>query len=41
MNFTPLDSPRQTASFQIKIFAKFAKKYIFLIFEDFWLKKAA
>jgi hypothetical protein len=26
MNFTPLDSPGQRASFQIKIFAKFAKK---------------
>jgi hypothetical protein len=29
MNFTPLDSSRQRASFQIKIFAKFAKKYFF------------
>jgi hypothetical protein len=27
MNFTPLDSSRQRASFQMKIFAKFAKKY--------------
>jgi hypothetical protein len=26
MNFTPLDSSLQRASFQIKIFAKFAKK---------------
>jgi hypothetical protein len=41
MNLTPLDSSRQRASFQIKIFAKFAKKIFFLIFEDFWLKKAA
>jgi hypothetical protein len=38
MNFTPLDSSRQRASFQMKIFAKFAKKYFFLIFADFWLK---
>jgi hypothetical protein len=29
MNFTPLDSSRQRASFQMKIFAKFAKKYFF------------
>jgi hypothetical protein len=29
MNFTPLDSSRQRASFEIKIFAKFAKNYIF------------
>jgi hypothetical protein len=29
MNFTPLDSSRQRASFQIKIFATFAKKKIF------------
>jgi hypothetical protein len=29
MNFTPLDSSRQRASFQIKIFAKFAKKFFF------------
>jgi hypothetical protein len=40
MNFTPLDSSRQRASFQIKIFAKFAKKYIFLIFEGFSLKRS-
>jgi hypothetical protein len=40
MNFTPLDSSRQRASFQIKIFAKFAKKYFFLIFEDFSLKRS-
>jgi hypothetical protein len=29
MNFTPLDSSRQRASFQIKILAKLAKKYFF------------
>jgi hypothetical protein len=29
MNFTPLDSSRQRASFQIKIFAKFAKNNFF------------
>jgi hypothetical protein len=40
MNFTPLDSSRQRASFQIKIFAKFAKKYFSLIFEDFRLKRS-
>jgi hypothetical protein len=40
MNFTPLDSSRQIASFQIKIFAKLAKKYFFLIFEDFSLKRS-
>jgi hypothetical protein len=39
VNFTPLDSSRQRASFQIKIFSKFAKKIFFLIFEDFWLKR--
>jgi spore coat protein U-like protein len=40
INFTPLDSSRQRTSFQIKFFGKFAKKYIFLIFEDFWLKRS-
>jgi hypothetical protein len=40
INFTPLDSSRQRASFQIKIFAKFAKKIFFLIFEDFWFKRS-
>jgi spore coat protein U-like protein len=40
INFTPLDSSRQRASFQIKFFAKFAKKIFFLIFEDFWLKRS-
>jgi hypothetical protein len=29
MNFTPLNSSRERASFEIKIFAKFAKKKIF------------
>jgi hypothetical protein len=40
INFTPLDSSRQRASFQIKIFAKFAKKIFFWIFEDFWFKRS-
>jgi hypothetical protein len=40
INFTPLDSSRQRASFQIKFFAKFAKKNVFLIFEDFCLKRS-
>jgi hypothetical protein len=35
MNFTPLDSSRQRASFEIKILAKFAKKLFFFIKEDF------
>jgi hypothetical protein len=41
MNFTPLDSSRQRASFQIKIFAKFAKKYFFLFSKIFVSKEAA
>jgi hypothetical protein len=41
MNFTPLDSSRQRASFQIKIFAKFAKKNIFLFWKIFGSKEAA
>jgi hypothetical protein len=41
MNFTPLDSSRQRASFQIKIFAKFAKKYIFEFSKIFGPKEAA
>jgi hypothetical protein len=40
MNFTPLDSSRQRASSEIQISAKFAKKYFFLIFEDYWLKRS-
>jgi hypothetical protein len=40
MNFTPLDSSRQRASFEIKIFAKFAKKLFFFIKEDFWLNRS-
>jgi hypothetical protein len=39
MNFTPLNSSRERASFEMKNFAKFAKKF-FLIFEDFWLKRS-
>jgi hypothetical protein len=39
MNFTPLGSSRQRASFQIKILAKFAKKKNCLIFKDFSLKR--
>jgi hypothetical protein len=41
MNLTPLDSSRQRAYFQIKIFAKFAKKYFFLISKIFCSKEAA
>jgi predicted patatin/cPLA2 family phospholipase len=39
MNFTPLDSSRQRASFQIKIFAKFAKKKNFFNFRRFLAQK--
>jgi hypothetical protein len=37
MNFTPLDSSRQRASFQIKIFCEIRKKkkYIYIFFFDF------
>jgi hypothetical protein len=38
MNFTPLDSSRQRASFQIKFFAKFAKN-IFFNFRRFFARK--
>jgi hypothetical protein len=41
MNFTPLDSSRQRASFQMKIFAKLAKKYFFLFSKIFGSKEAA
>jgi hypothetical protein len=41
MNFTPLDSSRQRASFQIKIFAKLAKKFFFLFSKIFVSKEAA
>jgi hypothetical protein len=38
MNFTPLDFSRQGASFEMKIFAKLAKK-IFLNFRRFLAQK--
>jgi hypothetical protein len=41
MNFTPLDSSRRRPSFQIKIFAKFAKKYFFKFSKIFSSKEAA
>jgi hypothetical protein len=41
MNFTPLDSSRQRPSFQIKFFAKFAKKYFFQFSKIFGSKEAA
>jgi hypothetical protein len=41
MNFTPLDSSRQRASFEIKIFAKFAKKLMFIFSKIFGSKEAA
>jgi hypothetical protein len=41
MNFTPLDSSRERPSFQIKIFAKFAKKYFFYLPKIFGSKEAA
>jgi hypothetical protein len=41
MNFTPLDSSRQRASFEIKIFAKFAKNYFFLLKKIFGSQEAA
>jgi hypothetical protein len=41
MNFTPLDSSRQRASFQIKIFAKLAKKIFFKFSKVFGSKEAA
>jgi hypothetical protein len=41
MNFTPLDSSRQRASFEIKIFAKFAKKIFFLLEKIFGSIEAA
>jgi hypothetical protein len=40
MNFTPLDSSRQRASFQIKIFATFAKKKKILFWKIFGSKEA-
>jgi hypothetical protein len=41
MNFTPLDSSRQRASFQIKFFAKLAKKKYFYFSKIFGSKEAA
>jgi hypothetical protein len=41
MNLAPLDSSRQAASFQPKIFAKIRKNIFFCEFsQDFWLKRS-